>query len=210
MIDRRGSRGSTDALPRTDGAAASPAEGEALPELFAEAVRSLARVEPRPEITLQPVRAPQRLAPWTYALSASVSTEEQEIATGRLVVLHDPAGNEAWEGTLRLVSYICSELDPEMALDPMLPSVGWSWLLEALADSGAAHLAAGGTVTRTSSRRFGDLAGPGDSHDLELRASWTPLDSDLAPHLDAWCTLLASTAGLPPAGVSSLETLRRR
>jgi hypothetical protein len=42
---------------------------------------------------------------------------------------------------------------------------------------------------------------------VEVRASWTPiLDAsyDLAPHLDAWCGLLASTAGLPPPGITVL------
>ena len=56
-----------------------------------------------------------------------------DVATGRLVLLHDPAGQDAWDGTLRLVTYVTAELEPELASDPLLPAVGWSWLTDALA-----------------------------------------------------------------------------
>ena len=82
--------------------------------------------------------------------------------------------------------------------------MGWSWLTDALSAHDAAFTAIGGTVTQTTSTRFGDLAGPPSAADLEIRASWTPLDDDLGIHLEAWCTLLASTAGLPPPGVTAL------
>ncbi len=38
------------------------------PELFRLAVASLSSVRPREEIELGTVRAPQRLAPWSYAV----------------------------------------------------------------------------------------------------------------------------------------------
>ena len=44
-----------------------------------------------------------------------------ELGTGRLVLLHDPAGHEAWQGTFRVVTYVRAELEPEMAADPLLP-----------------------------------------------------------------------------------------
>jgi hypothetical protein len=71
----------------------------------------------------------------------------------------------------------------------------------------AQHTALGGTVTRTVSTRFGDLAGANSvgEADLEIRASWTPLGGDLRAHMHAWCALLASTAGLPPPGVAVLR-----
>ena len=86
----------------------------------------------------------------------------------------------------------------------MLPVVGWSWLTEALELAGAEHVALGGTVTQTSSVRFGDIAGPRRDDDVELRASWTPVGADLSRHADAFCTLVASAAGLPPVGVLPL------
>lgn len=178
------------------------AVGPEEPELFRRAVESLSSVRPRPEIELSAVRAPQRLAPWSWAVAAEVSGPAGELASGRLVLLHDPEGEQAWDGVLRLVVYVRADVDPELATDPLLPEVGWSWLTDALETCGADYTALGGTVTQTSSARFGDIAGPARSDDLELRASWTAHDADLAAHGEAFCELLASTVGLPPVGVT--------
>jgi hypothetical protein len=183
------------------------APSTAVPLIFAQAVRALRAARPRPEIALEEVSPPARLAPYAFALSATVlrdERDEEEAAGGRLVLLHDPAGHEAWDGTLRLVTFVTAELDAEMATDPFLPEVGWSWLIDALDHNGAHYKAAAGTVTQTLSTRFGDLSGAPATADIEIRASWTPVDRDLETHLDAWCGLLASTAGLPPPGVSAL------
>jgi len=176
-----------------------------VPALFADAVAALGAVRPRPEITIGTVPAPQRLAPWTHALSAEVCAagDDEPVATARLVLLHDPDGQRSWDGVLRLVAYVRAELDDELAGDPLLPEVGWSWLTEALELCGAAFTALGGTVTQTSSARFGDIAGPARSHDIELRASWTPRDAELTAHANAFCALLATAAGLPPVGVTT-------
>jgi len=180
-----------------------------LPETFARAVDGLRAARPRDEIALEEVPAPQRLAPYAFALSAVVRRDTDEMATGRLILLHDPAGHEAWDGgTLRLVTYVTAELEPELTADPLLSAVGWSWLIDALDGHGATHTAIGGTVTQTVSTRFGELAGPPAAGDVEIRASWTPLDTDLRAHLLAWCDLLASTAGLPPPGVTALAHRR--
>ena len=173
-----------------------------VPELFREAVAALQSVRPRREVLLEPMRAPQRLAPWSYAVSCEVAGPADVLASGRLVLLHDPDGQESWEGVLRLVAYVRAELDAELADDPLLPSVGWSWLTDALEVSGASWTALGGTVTETSSARFGDISGPARTDDLELRASWTPLTEDLVPHGEAFCDLMASVVGLPPVGVA--------
>ena len=189
------------------------------PETFRRAVESLAALRPRPEIELRDMRAPQRLAPYSAAWSAEVVSpapdpddEPEVLVTGRLVLLHDPEGQEAWDGTLRLVTFVRAELDPEHANDPMLPEVAWSWLTGALEDSGASATAVGGTVTQTSSVRFGDISGPAHVTDLELRASWTPVlgddPIDLTPHGTAFTTVLATAAGLPPVGVATLGARR--
>ncbi len=187
------------------------APSTAVPAIFAQAVRGLRSVRPRPEISLEEVSPPARLAPYAFAMFATVhreppgtSDESLEVASGRLILLHDPAGHEAWEGTLRLVTYVTAEVDAEMATDPLLPEVGWSWLTDALDNHQAPYKAAAGTVTQTLSTRFGDLSGTPPTADIEIRASWTPVDRGLEPHLDAWCALLASTAGLPPPGVVAL------
>jgi hypothetical protein len=175
------------------------------PATFTRAVDELRTVRPRPEITLEEVPAPQRLAPFAYAMGGTVLRNGDEVATGRLILLHDPAGHEAWDGTMRLVTYVTAELEAELASDPLLPAVGWSWLTDALEQHGATYTAAGGTVTQTLSTRFGDLAGPPTAADIEIRASWTPLDEELGVHVEAWCALLSSTAGLPPPGVTQLR-----
>jgi hypothetical protein len=184
------------------------ASPSAPPERFARAVAGLRSAELREEIEIEEVGAPQRLAPYTFALSATVLRHDDEIATGRLILLHDPVGHEAWEGTMRLVTYVTAEVDIDMAADPLLPTVGWTWLTDALDVQGAGYRAIGGTVTQTMSTRFGELAGPPTTADIEIRASWTPTDDDLGAHLLAWSVLLASTAGLPPPGVTALPARR--
>jgi len=184
-------------------------EGEAglAPADFRDAVSSLQRTVLRPEARVEPIRPPQRLAPWSHALAAEVRGEDgTELSSGRLVLLYDPDGAEAWDGVLRLVAFASAEMEPDIAGDPLLPEVGWSWLTEALAERGAAYLATGGTVTQTTSTRFGDLHGPRTSVALELRGSWTARTTDLAPHLLAFVDLLCTAAGLPPEGVTVLKS----
>jgi hypothetical protein len=122
------------------------------------------------------------------------------------VLLYDPDGVEAWDGVLRLVAFASAEIEPDIGGDPLLPEVGWSWLVEALTERGAAYRAAGGTVTQTTSTRFGDVHGPRTTVALELRGSWTADSADLRPHLLAFADLLSVAAGLPPEGVTVLPT----
>ena len=171
----------------------------------------------RPEIELGPIRPPQRLAPFSYALGAEVRHPETDIvpersegdAFGRLILLHDPDGADAWDGTMRLVAYIQADLDGSEAVDPLLPEVAWSWLVEAL-ESRSQHVTAlGGTVTATTSVRYGDISGPPRAHQLELRASWTATSPDLGVHVEAFCEVLEHAAGLPPVGVTDLGSRSR-
>ena len=80
------------------------------PAPFREAVAAMNAVSVRPEIELGPIRPPQRLAPFSYALGAEVKRPEPDLvpeqsdgdAFGRLILLYDPDGAEAWDGTMRL------------------------------------------------------------------------------------------------------------
>jgi hypothetical protein len=175
------------------------------PQMFRAAVESLEATTVRGEIRVEPIRAPQRLAPYSYALAADVvAVGDAEAATGRLVLLHDPDGAPAWNGELRLIAYASAEIATDMAGDPLLPEVGWSWLVGALEERAAGFTAAGGTVTQTTSTRFGDAHGPQSTTTLELRASWTPTSADLRGHLLAFADALATAAGLPPEGITLL------
>lgn len=167
----------------------------------------------RPEISLGPIRPPQRLAPFSHAIGLEVGTEEEPdiIATdsdgdafGRLILLHDPGAEEAWEGAMRLVAYIQADMDDSVAGDPLLPDVAWQWLNEDLEKEGAELTNLGGTVTSTASVRFGEIGGPPRAYQIEMRASWTAEGLDLAPHVQAFAQVLANVAGLPPEGVTEL------
>ncbi|ATW51247.1 DUF3000 domain-containing protein [Streptomyces xantholiticus] len=186
------------------GSAEAGAEAGAVPSAFRQAVEALRSARLRPEIEIDPTRPPQRLAPHAYALEAAVVDGEDDLADGRLVLLHEPAGHDAWHGTFRLVTLVRAELEPEMAADPLLPEVCWSWLTGALEARGLPYGEPSGTVTRAGSHYFGGLAERRPATQIEIRASWTPREGpggapDTAAHLVAWCDLLCQVAGLPPS-----------
>ena len=68
----------------------------------------------------------------------------------------DPDGQPAWQGIARIVCYARATIDPEVADDPLLAGVAWSWLREALDAHGAGVRALGGTVTNTVGALFGN------------------------------------------------------
>ncbi|WP_460887632.1 DUF3000 domain-containing protein [Promicromonospora xylanilytica] len=201
-----------------------------VPVDFAAALADLRRQALRAEVRLTEIPAPRRVAPFSVALSGDVlpgapparggrdpedhdhphDHSEEPLATGRFVVLHDPAGQEAWHGTFRVVTLVRATLEPEMAADPMLADVAWSWVGECLETAGLVPgtdtVADGGTVTRVLSQSYGALDGTPNAVDLEIRASWTPLDTRLGTHLSAWAALLTTAAGVPPLpeGVAAL------
>lgn len=168
----------------------------------------------RPELTLGTIRPPQRLAPFSHAVGLEVGDNSPDDiipvdatgdAFGRLILLHDPGAEESWEGAMRLVAYIQADMDSDVAGDPLLPDVAWEWLTEGLSHIGAEHTNLGGTVTSTTSVRFGEIGGPPRAHQLEMRASWTAEGIDLAPHVEAFAHVLANVAGLPPEGITELR-----
>lgn len=180
-----------------------------MPAEFARAVQQLRAAKFRPEVFAEEMPAPQRIAPFASALSADVTVDGEDVGTGRIVILHDPAGNDTWEGTFRCVAYARADIDPELVTDPLLAEVGWSWLTEALEAHGARYLAPSGTVTSVSSTHFGGMAEESGTAQLEIRASWTPVD-DLTPHVEAWGEILCTAAGLPPVpeGVATMPSRR--
>lgn len=197
-----------------------------VPASFAAALASLRARRLRPEVHLAEIPGPSRIAPFSAALEGEVlagrggprldaGDEGSELATGRFVVLHDPDGQETWRGTFRVVTLVRATLEPELAADPLLADVAWSWVTEVLDtlpghSGGPGAVAVGGTVTRVLSQSFGALEGTPDGVDLEIRASWTPTTTDLGAHLGVWGDLMVTAAGLPPLpdGVTALPTRR--
>ncbi|MDR0341712.1 MAG: DUF3000 domain-containing protein [Nocardiopsaceae bacterium] len=192
----------------------------------------------RRELSFEDIPAPRRLAPHAAALAVAVRPGQQDLpagpaadadpepAAGRFVLLYDPAGQPGWGGPLRVVVYIRADLDPEIATDPLLGQVGWSWLIEALDARTAGYEAISGTVTRVVTEGFGGKAGEQPLTGFELRASWSPVIPEpparaeaaagpgLAGHVAAWCETLCAASGLPPlaAGVAAFPppAARRR
>ena len=185
------------------------------PRLFDEAVTALQAMHWRPELVIEEIPAPQRIAPHAVAVAAEVVSGGDDLGNGRLVLLHDPAGNPSWDGDFRCVTYARADVDAEMVADPLLTEVGWSWLTDALERYDAAYTAPSGTVTAVSSRAFGAMSADPSRAEVEIRASWTPVVTsadDVTRHLMSWSELLCTTAGLPPLpeGVVVMSARRRR
>jgi hypothetical protein len=214
---------------RADGFSEEPVQ----PPNFVAACEALGAARLRPEVEVEPLPAPRRLAPYAHALSAVIvdRASDAELASGRFVLLHDPAGHKAWQGDFRMVTLARAELEPEMADDPLLAEVAWAWLVESLNEYGAEFRAESGTVTRCSSTGFGELSTEPAVTSVEIRASWTPVAPLPAPlslpgrppaavdagsagyfgqHLRAWVALLATCAGMPPYvdGVTAMPSRR--
>lgn len=167
----------------------------------------------RPELVFEEVPAPRKLAPYAAVLAAAVHTGGAEIATGRLILLYDPACQPGWAGPFRIVAQIQADLDPEIVADPLIGPVGWSWLTEALGNRAAQYAAPSGTVTRVVTEGFGAKSDDPAATEFELRASWSPTEPgtgdgppSLASHVAAWCDALCAAAGVVPLepGVSAL------
>jgi hypothetical protein len=50
-------------------------------------------IKARPEISISEIPAPQKLAPYAFAITADLALDldsQDDIATGRFVLLHDP------------------------------------------------------------------------------------------------------------------------
>ncbi len=180
-----------------------------VPAEFERAVGQLRAAKFRPEVYTEEMPAPQRIAPFASAISADVTVDGEDVGTGRIVVLHDPAGNDTWDGTFRCVAYARADIDPELVTDPLLAEVGWSWLTEALEAHGAEYAVPSGTVTSVASESFGGMSGEPGTAQIEIRASWTPV-GDLTAHVEAWGELLCTAAGLPPVpeGVATMPSRR--
>ena len=185
----------------------------------------------RPELVFDEEPAPRRLAPFAYAIAASVLVEDEqessgapggeddetEIGSGKFVLLFDAAGQQGWDGKHRIIGYVRAELEPEMAADPLINEVGWTWLTEALDLRSTGYRKISGTVTTVVTQGFGSKQDEPTSTGFEMRASWSPVIADgdsagLDGHIAAWCDVICTAAGLPPLapGVAALRPPRRR
>lgn len=188
---------------------------DATPAAFSAVVDVVRDAVLRDELQVTEISAPANLAPFSIAFAADVvparHSEDSDLATGRFVLLYDPAQPDAWGGAFRVVCYAQAPLENEIGTDPFLADVAWSWLIDALDTHGAGYTSPSGTATKILSTGFGGLAEQGDGAQIELRASWTPTGEAMASHIKGWGDLVCMLAGLPPApeGVASLAAKRK-
>jgi Protein of unknown function (DUF3000) len=219
-------------VTETTAGAAADASVSTAEATFAVAVAAFTAgldAQRRRDLLFEDVPAPKRLAPYARAVAATIRRDEEDVAGGRLVLLYDPAGQQGWDGFFRLVAYIHADVEPEIAADPLLGEVGWSWLAEALDARVPGYAMPSGTVTRVITEGFGAKQDEKPLTGFELRASWSPvgpgastgargsggsedpedpggLDAiDLPAHIAAWCDCLSAAAGLEPPGTRALR-----
>lgn len=164
----------------------------------------------RAEVTTEEVPAPLRLAPHALAMVAEVLEGESDLANGRLVLLFDPAGEESWGGTTRLVTFVRARVESDLANDTLLTQVGWSWLLDCLKNREIKPQALSGTVTRTASESFGEIEPQPLDGTIEIRASWTISPNQADINVAAWGDLLCQAAGLQPVSTKATQLKKYR
>ena len=214
----------TPGLTRAGGAADPAAAGEepaaGAGPAFAAAVDALAEGKDavaavRDDLAFEEWPAPKRLAPHAIAIALTAYRDGEEAGSGKLVLLHDAAGQEGWTGTFRVVAQVHADVEEEMAADPLLGEVGWSWLTDALDLHAPGYLAPSGTVTRVITEGYGSKEEEPPSTAFELRASWCPADDEIEDEVCgavlAWSDVLAAAAGLPaqPPGTRALGHRRQ-
>lgn len=169
---------------------------------FTRALDAISAANIRQELVLRQIEAPRGLAKNAAAFSAEVEHDanhtHQSPGTGRFVLLWDDAPQDAWVGNFRIVCFVKSSLEVDIAGDERIADVALAWLSDALRNNRAVGESAAGTTTRIVSSGFGTLAAEPDHGELELRASWSPTDDNFAGHFNAWQDLICVMAGFSP------------
>lgn len=170
----------------------------------------------RPELAWQEIASPDRTVERSIALAAGIKQGsdapefiDSHSGAGRFMLLYDRDSAEEWGSPFRVVCFVQAPLELEIGLDPFIAEVAWAWLTDALQLRGAEYEELAGTATKVISEGFGQLSRQGKGSQLELRASWSPRDTDFAAHVEAWAEVLCSVAGFPhQEGAVSLDAFR--
>ena len=190
----------------------SPIDFSGLPDEFRAALGDTGSHRFRDELQVTEISAPEGIAPYAAAWSATVDPKTGgDHGISRLVVLYDPSEPDGWSGRFRMVCFAKAPLEASMGEDPFLPKVAWTWLTDALDSSGATYQRAAGTSSTIISTGFGELASDEVGTEIEMRASWSPT-GPLDAHLAAWSEFVCMLAGFPPEveGVTAIRAGRNR
>lgn len=184
------------------------------PTEFTDALLTLRHAVYDSHVEVSEIPAPRGIAPFSAAIRMDCGALEGNShsgGSGRLVILYDPQEQPGWQGRFRLVTMLDAHVDVDLVTEPLADQVCWSWLTDFLTQSEASFFQAAGSVTRSHSASFGELEKRSESAEMELRASWTPLENDLAPHAGAISRLLAMMSGYSvevSAGISRLGQVK--
>lgn len=176
---------------------------------FQLAVMSLRQASIRDGVNITEIPSPDRIAKYSVALAANIGVDahdnRSDQGTGRFVLLNSDEVQDGWGGSYRIICFAKSPLETDIGQDELITDVCWAWLEDALKKRGAGYSSEAGTITRIISQGYGSISGHSDHAELELRASWSPTDSNFASHLEAWQDLLCMMSGLPPeSGISRI------
>jgi len=178
---------------------------------FDEAVEQIRSLQFRDELSVREIPSPEHVAQRSFALAGDVlshdTSTDSPFGSGRFILLHDPDSFDQWGAEFRIVCFAQAPLEIDIGEDEFIADVTWSWLMDALEERKARYSAPSGTATKIISTGFGSLHGHGSGAQVELRASWTPIESNFAKHAEAWAELLCLLAGLPhqAEGIPSLK-----
>ena len=184
------------------------------PAEFTDALLTLRHAAYDSHVEVSEILAPHGIAPFSAAIRmdcGSLEDNSHSGGSGRLVILYDPQEQPGWQGRFRLVTMLSTHVDVDLVTEPLADQVCWSWFTDFLTQADASFFQAAGSVTRSHSASFGELEKRSESAEMELRASWTPLESDLAPHAGAISRLLAMMSGHSvevSAGISRLGQVK--
>lgn len=169
-------------------------------EPFAGMLLGLERVVPRAEMVLTQIPSPKGIAPESLALSLEINHDlSADHGASRLVFCRDPDQPEGWHSEFRIIGYAKSPVELELAKDEYSANLPWEWLKDALKSHGAEFAHEAGTTTTVISTGHGSLISQRQHAEIEIRASWAPVNFDLTTHLQGWIDLLAMISGLPPS-----------
>ena len=180
-----------------------------VPAEFKNAAAGLDSPLLRAELVSEQIHSPEGISKDSLAFATEApnkASETKNRGVGRLVFIYDKKQSETWGGNMRIIAYGKSPMkESERGVQEDDSHWYWGMLIRALINHGAKFINEAGTVTTIKSKGMGSIAEDTTSTEIEIRASWTPVDGDFGPHFAAWQDLIAGMAGFNPDGEVVVE-----
>jgi hypothetical protein len=175
---------------------------------FAAAIMDLQHSAVRAELEIEQIASPDDIAKHSIAFAAEIKDSQPGIksGTGRFVLFWSPEPQENWTSNFRVVCFARSPLESDIGRESDSADVTWDWLTTTLANSGAEFAALAGTTTRIISSGHGMMEHQTEHAEIEIRASWSPSNTELHRHFEAWQNLICVMSDYPIApGVENIN-----